>query len=208
MIIRTILYLFAIVCSNLLVARFGLPGMLISSLLLIPFDFVIRAYFHERLRGIQLMVVLAGLVATGALITFAFNANAIRIGIGSVCAFVFANAAASAFYQVFMRKDLLIKVNGSDVVAIIVDSLVFQAIAFGTVVWPVTAGQMALKIIGGFFWYLVLFKCGTRTGKFTGEGYGSFYILPTLSLTYDKSYIILDVQWGCWYVGLTWDREL
>ena len=49
--IKYILYIIAFVFANLLVQYFGAKGLLLSSLFLIPFDFIMRCLFHEKNKG-------------------------------------------------------------------------------------------------------------------------------------------------------------
>ena len=46
---------------------------------------------------------------------------------------------------------------GSDVAAMLVDSLVFQYVAFGGIDFWIVLGTFALKTLGGLFWYWVVF---------------------------------------------------
>lgn len=152
-----IFYLGAIVAANLLVSYFGPWGLLISSTLLIPFDFVLRCRFHERWRGLALVFRLGVLVSLGAGLTYLCNQEAYLIALGSMCAFIAANIGAGLFYQATLERAYLVKVNGSDLVAILIDSVVFQLIAFGQFKWYIMLGQSTIKFIGGLFWYYVLF---------------------------------------------------
>ncbi len=158
MLVRISMYLAVIVVANLLVNRFGQPGLLISSALLIPFDFVIRCYFHERWKGYKLVRNLGILIGLGALTTFLINHNALMIALGSCAGFVVANIVGGLFYQATIKQRSFVKVNGSDFVAIIADSIVFQLVAFANVDARVMLGQIAIKIVGGLFWYWILFK--------------------------------------------------
>jgi uncharacterized PurR-regulated membrane protein YhhQ (DUF165 family) len=59
---------------------------------------------------------------------------------------------------VFIKKSYFIKVNGSDAIGILIDSIIFQIIAFEIIDIKVMLWQFLLKIIGGFFWYWLIFK--------------------------------------------------
>lgn len=150
------LFLISIILGNLLVHELGRWGVLITSFVFIPFDFVIRCYIHELYTGKKLYVILFSIICLGALATYITNHDAKNIAIGSVSGFAIASLAGSLFYQLSLKQIPLIKVNGSDIIALIVDSIIFQLIAFGSIVWAVTSWQIAVKILGGLLWYYIL----------------------------------------------------
>jgi uncharacterized PurR-regulated membrane protein YhhQ (DUF165 family) len=155
--IRIILYLTAFIIANFLVLFFGKYGLLLSSLFLIPFDFVMRCLFHEKWKGKELILKLGLIVLSASVLTFLINFNAQNIAIGSAGGFIAAQIFAGIFYQLFIKKSYFIKVNGSDAVGILVDSIVFQFLAFGTFNIYIMISQFILKIFGGLFWYWILF---------------------------------------------------
>lgn len=154
---RVIAYMIAIVLANLLVLYLGALGLVFTALFLIPFDFVLRCTFHESLKGWRLILFFFVLVCVASIITYGINANAKAIALGSIGGLVSATIASSIFYQLNIKRKAIVKVNGSDIVAIICDTIVFQLLAFGVVDWNVTAGQVLMKAAGGFFWYWILF---------------------------------------------------
>lgn len=158
MVIRIIVYVGAVVLANFLVLHYGQVGLLFSSLLLIPFDFVLRCYFHEQWKGVSLVWRLGLLVGAASLTTYLINHATKNIALGSASGFVVANIFAGLYYQAFIKKSNFVKVNGSDVVAIVVDSITFQLIAFGSINVMVMVGQMVIKALGGLMWYLILFR--------------------------------------------------
>lgn len=153
------LFLIAFVTANLLVKHFGVYGLWISSTILIPFDFVCRCVIHERLKGYKLLSTLFFLTLLAGVITIAVNHDAVQIALASIAGFTAAQIAAGLFYQAALaeRKSLFVKVNMSDLVGIIFDSLIFQLIAFSHFNPLVTGGQVAIKFIGGLFWYWLIF---------------------------------------------------
>lgn len=157
--ITTILisYLISIVIGNLIVYHLGRWGVLITSFIFIPFDFVIRCYIHEVFRGRRLYTVLFSVISLGAICTYVINSGAGSIALGSVAGFIFAGIVGSIVYQILIYKRAFYKVNGSDFAALITDSILFQLVAFNSVVWAVTSGQIVVKILGGLLWYYVLF---------------------------------------------------
>lgn len=157
MVIRILIYVAAVVLANLLVLWFGKYGLLLSSSLLIPFDFVMRCYFHERWKGATLILKLGVLILSAAVATYIINRESLPIALGSVSGFIVANIIAGMVYQSLIDKPPLYKVNGSDLVAIAVDSVVFQAVAFGVFDPWIMFGQTAIKFLGGLLWYWILF---------------------------------------------------
>lgn len=151
-------YLIAFISANLIVKHFGAHGLWFSSFFLIPFDFVARCVLHETYKGSKLIFLISFLTAAAAVATVVINSDATNIAEGSVVGFIFSQILSGIFYQLTIKKDTFIKVNGSDAVGIIFDSIVFQLIAFGLIEWQVTAGQILIKILGGFLWYIILFK--------------------------------------------------
>lgn len=153
-------FLTAFVAANLIVKHFGAYGLWISSLLLIPLDFVCRCIIHEKLRGFKLLATLFILTMLAATITILINANAVQVALASICGFAAAQVTAGLFYQIALaqHKSYFVKVNLSDLVAIVFDSIMFQWVAFSVISPQVTGGQILIKFIGGLFWYWIFFK--------------------------------------------------
>lgn len=152
-------FLITLTASNLLVKHYGAPGLWISSFALIPFDFVARCIIHERYSGAKLFLALFSLTLCAALVTLLINWDAKNIALASICGFLSAQLAAGIFYQRFkQRSSWFFKVNISDLIAIVADSIVFQFVAFNLFDWHITAGQIVIKFAGGLLWYWILFK--------------------------------------------------
>lgn len=156
--ISYLIYIIAFVFANLLVQYFGNIGLIFSSLFLVPFDFIMRCFFHEKFKGKKLVFKLGLLVLLSSIITYIINFNTFNIALASCIGFLFAQVFASLFYQIFINKSYFIKVNGSDAIAIIIDSFIFQLIAFNEINIIITFSQFVLKLFGGFFWYWIIFK--------------------------------------------------
>lgn len=135
----------------------GQNALIFTAVFLVPFDFVLRAYFHERWKGKKLIRNLGIIIIIGGILTYLINSNALHIAAGSTAGFLVANIAASLYYQALIKKSYFVKVNGSDLFAIIADSFVFQYIAFNNVSLNVMSAQIALKITGGLLWYWIIF---------------------------------------------------
>jgi uncharacterized PurR-regulated membrane protein YhhQ (DUF165 family) len=157
-VIKISIYLIAFVIANLIVFFFGSTGLIFTALFLIPFDFVMRCLFHETWKGKELILKLGLIVISASLITFVINKDALNIALGSSIGFILSQIFAGIFYQVFIKKSYFIKVNGSDAVGILIDSIAFQLIAFGIIDYKIMASQFILKRIGGLFWYWIIFK--------------------------------------------------
>jgi uncharacterized PurR-regulated membrane protein YhhQ (DUF165 family) len=157
-VIKISLYLLAFVLANFIILWFGPKGLIFTSLFLIPFDFVIRCMFHEQWKGKELIIKLGLLVLIASIITYVINKNSLNIALGSCFGFIMAQIFAGIFYQAFIKESYFIKVNGSDFIGIIVDSIVFQTIAFNFVDIKISISQILLKVLGGLFWYWIIFK--------------------------------------------------
>lgn len=165
-VIKISLYLIAFILSNFIIVWFGAQGLIFTSLFLIPFDFVLRCMFHEQWKGKELIVKLGSLVIGASLITYFINRDSLNIALASSLGFISAQIFAGIFYQAFIKKSYFIKVNGSDFVGIIVDSIIFQIVAFNFIDIKVSAGQIILKVLGGLFWYWIIFKKLKLQNKF------------------------------------------
>lgn len=161
--IKVSTYLAAIVLSNFIVHWMGKDGLIFTAMFLIPFDFVMRCYFHEKWNGKELILKLGTLTILGSALTFAMNQETSSIAIGSAMSFFAAQIMAGLFYRINLHRSYFVKINGSDLVAIIVDSLIFQVIAFQEVSEDIFFAQVFLKFIGGLFWYTLLFRKGQRS---------------------------------------------
>lgn len=81
-----------------------------------------------------------------------------NIAVASLLGFTAAQITSGILYQLLIKQPTFIKVNGSDIVAIVFDSIVFQLIAFGMFNENVTIGQIIIKFTGGLIWYFIIFK--------------------------------------------------
>ena len=58
-------------------------------------------------------------------------------------------------YHALRRRPELVRINGSNVVAAAVDSVLFPTLAFGALFPLVILGQWAAKVAGGALWSLI-----------------------------------------------------
>jgi uncharacterized PurR-regulated membrane protein YhhQ (DUF165 family) len=162
--ILIILYLTAIVAANLLVAQFGVSVVILNAFVFIGLDLTTRDALHEQWHGRNLWAKMAALIAMGSLLSALLNWHAAPIALASFIAFAGAGIADTVTYQLLGDKTRFIRMNGSNVIAAGVDSILFPAIAFGLpLLLPVMAGQFVAKVLGGFVWSLILLQVRKRT---------------------------------------------
>jgi hypothetical protein len=145
-------YVAAMVTANLLVWWLGPWFSPVNAFLLIGLDLTMRDVMHERLNRWQL----AGVIATGGLLTYILNPSAAFIAIASTTAFVAAALADWAAYSALRSRPWMVRANGSNVVGAAVDSILFPTLAFGVFMPAVIALQFAAKVGGGAIWSLVM----------------------------------------------------
>jgi uncharacterized PurR-regulated membrane protein YhhQ (DUF165 family) len=170
-----VLYLAAIVIANLAVTygleRFGVTGGVAASIttafLLIGLDITARDALHERWYRRGLVWKMGALIASGSVISALINIESGRIAAASFVSFAVANLADALVYHVLHRRPRLLKINGSNVVTSLVDSLLFPTLAFGAVMPLAMLAEFVAKAGGGFVWSLIL-----RRRAFEGEGVG------------------------------------
>lgn len=156
-VIKISLYLVAFILANFIVLWFGRTGLIFTALFLIPFDFIMRCIFHETWKGKELIFKLGSLVLIASTATYLINSETKNIALGSAFGFIAAQIFAGIFYQLVIKKQYWIKVNGSDAVGILIDSMVFQLVAFNNINSFVTLSQFGMKLLGGIFWYWLIF---------------------------------------------------
>lgn len=152
-----VLYLSAAVAANFSVLIFGPISTPINAFVLIALDLVTRDALHERWHK-HLWRNMFALIATGSVITYIINADAVRIAVASTVAFLATGITDTVVYHALRRFPRLKRVVGSNAVSALVDSIVFPVIAFGGPIWWVTLGQWVAKVLGGYFWAVILTK--------------------------------------------------
>jgi uncharacterized PurR-regulated membrane protein YhhQ (DUF165 family) len=154
-----VLYLVAIVLANLSITQFG-PGVaVLNAFLFIGLDLTTRDRLHEKWQGHNLWPRMLTLIAAGSLLSYALNQNAGPIALASFLAFLLSGLVDAGVYSLLHNRPYWQKVNGSNVVSALVDSLVFPLLAFGwPPLWGVIVGQFAAKVVGGWVWSLILAK--------------------------------------------------
>lgn len=151
------LYLAAIVAANLLVVTLGPQIAVLNAFLFIGLDLTTRDALHEAWRGPGLAWKMAVIIAAGSILSYALNRDAGQIALASFVAFGASASLDAATYALLGDRAYLIKVNGSNIVGALVDSIIFPALAFGLpLAWPIVAGLFVAKVIGGAVWSIVL----------------------------------------------------
>lgn len=154
--IYVILYLLAAAAANLTIAQFG-PGLaIVVGFLFVGLDLTARDKLHDAWGGRGLYWKMPALILAGGLLSYAINRNAGPIALASLAAFGAAGLVDALAYQLLGRQRYLVRANGSNVPAALVDSLVFPTIAFGGFLPGIVAGQFLAKALGGFVWSLAL----------------------------------------------------
>ena len=146
------IYLVAIVSANLLVSAFGQPALIVTAFILIPFDLVTRDILHEEWDGRGIQYKMPALILSGSLLTYMMNVDAGRIAVASVAAFGSAGVVNWIVYEVLRKRSRMIKMNASNALAAITDSVMFPIIAFEVVSAGLCVSQASMKMVGGFFW--------------------------------------------------------
>lgn len=152
-------YLGAIVSANWLVSQYG-PGISIwTALAFIGLVITTRDHLHDSWLGKNLKVKMFFLVLTGSVLSLLFNAG--RIALASFIAFLLSETVDALIYHRLLKEPKWLRVNGSNLLSALVDSVVFPVLAFGfpLLIW-VMAGQFLAKTIGGAGWFFVLEKIG------------------------------------------------
>lgn len=153
-------YLAAIVAANLSIVYFGPTAAIWNAGILIAFDLTARDGLHEIWKGHKLWPKMTALIAAGSGLSWWLNADAAQIAIASFVAFGLAGLSDALTYAVLGDKPRLVKMNGSNFVSSLVDSLVFVGVA--GLPWVIVPGQIAAKIIGGLVWSVIFLKLQTQ----------------------------------------------
>lgn len=150
------LYLAAILMANLVITVWGPAASIVTAFLLIGLDLTVRDGLHEAWKGRGLWWKMALLIGSGSMLSWILNRNAGSIALASFVAFAAAGAVDALTYHSLHRHERFFKVNGSNAVSALIDSLIFPTLAFGGLLPGIVAGQFAAKVAGGFLWALLL----------------------------------------------------
>lgn len=151
-------YLFAIVASNLLVARYGQIALVFTAWVLIPFDLVARDILHGRWEGPTLWPRIVLLIHAGALITLALNWEAWRVAVASVTAFAVGTVVNTALFARWDWMPRLWRMTSTNSVVALIDSTLFPILAFGLLSWEISFLQFVSKSVGAYAWAVIVNK--------------------------------------------------
>ena len=146
------LFLAAVLAANLAVSHFGQSALPFTAFILIPFDMVVRDALHETWRGRGLWLRMALLISTGSILTALLSWDAKQIAIASFTAFLLSGVSNALVYHLLDNQRRIFKMNASNLVAAMVDSIVFPVIAFSSVSIGLCIAQAGSKFVGGLIW--------------------------------------------------------
>ena len=158
--LQSLLYVSAIVCANLAVARFGPVAMPVIAFVLIGLDLTLRDRLHDHWQGRLLWLRMCSLIAIAGGVSYIANPASGVIAAASVAAFCLASLADAAAYQLLGARTWAVRVNGSNVVGAAVDSILFPLLAFGAVPPAIVLAQLVAKVAGGMLWAFVIARLG------------------------------------------------
>jgi queuosine precursor transporter len=144
-------YLLAIVVANLVVTLFGKAGLILTAVVLIPFDLFARDILHTTWYDHNLKARMAGLILAGSAISFALNRATIKVAIASCVSFALAAGIDFEAFQVLYSKGTRVRMHGSNIFSSLADSAAFVTLVFGFSLGTILA-QWALKFAGSAAW--------------------------------------------------------
>lgn len=159
-------YLGANILANLLLLFFGPAMTLFNATVFIGFDLTTRDRLHSVWAGRGLFWKMGALIAAGGFASWAISGGgAGPIALGSALAFFASGAADAVAYGLLGRYAPMLRVNGSNIVSALVDSVVFPLVVNAVapvpffpvaILGPLILGQFAVKVFGGAMWSFLL----------------------------------------------------
>lgn len=151
------LYLLAVVLANGLVTLFGQSALPFTAFVLIPFDLLARDVLHEKWKKDQLWFRMTLLILSGSLMSYVTSIASARVSLASAISFLLCGFSNAVIYHLLdsLKFNRMIRMNGSNAVAAVVDSIVFPCIAFSSVIMYLSFAQAVSKFIGGLVWTLL-----------------------------------------------------
>lgn len=150
------IYLLAIAAANLLVSHLGPAIAILNAVCFIGLDLSTRDQLHEQWGGRWLWPRMLALIVTGGALSLLLGGSG-RVALASCVAFIAAGSVDTLVYLALGGRARRIKVNGSNLAAAMVDSILFPLLAFGwPISWPIVLGQLGAKVLGGAGWALLL----------------------------------------------------
>lgn len=149
-------YIASITTANLLVAKYGPVVVIANAFVFIGFDLAIRDYLHDAWNANRKR--LAGLIAVAGIVSYALNPATGIIAVASTVAFSTAAVVDWFVYYSLRGRAWQKRSNASNAAGAVVDSVLFPAIAFGSMLPAIVIGQIAAKIFGGAVWTMLIAK--------------------------------------------------
>jgi len=146
------LFLCAAVAANMAVSAYGQSALVFTAWVLIPFDLVTRDVLHEKWGKSGVWPRMIALIAAGGLLTWIVNLDAARVALASVLAFVCSATINALVYHACRNKSRLMRMNTSNALAAVADSIIFPVVAFELVDLALCGTQAMSKFFGGVFW--------------------------------------------------------
>jgi uncharacterized PurR-regulated membrane protein YhhQ (DUF165 family) len=154
----TVSFLSTIPIANFLINNFGVvcitngpclipvaPGLMApSGVLMIGVALALRDALHERLSR----WIIVALIASGAVLSLSFSPPALAGA--SAVAFLFSELADFAVYDRFRKRAMAAAVLVSGAIGAVLDSMIFSALAFGTIKWA--PGLILAKCYASIFY--------------------------------------------------------
>jgi len=161
--IAVVFYLLTIVAANLIVSSYGMVNVFagisvvhVTAFLLIAPDFTLRDYIHDKWKD-NWKKNMSILIITGSIITYLLNTDSLNIAVASTVAFFSAAVIDSIVYKYMEKHKWFYRVNTSNFLSTVTDSIIFLSIAFGFSIVPIII-QILAKYSGAFIWSLILNK--------------------------------------------------
>lgn len=152
--IYPIIYIFALIAANLLVAFIGPWFSIVNSFVLIGLDLTLRDKLHDKWNGNPFKI--GALIVVAGAISYLLNPASGQIAIASVVAFCLSMVADSFVYQKLINQSWKKRTTGSNLAGAAVDSITFPTIAFGSLMPEIVALQFISKVVGGFVWTKII----------------------------------------------------
>jgi len=153
-------FIVAVVVANLAVTHYGKWALPFTAFFLIPFDMVARDLIHRKLgyRPTKRMMFehIGTIILIGGLLSYFINQDSKQIAIASSLTFIAVGLVNTVIYEWCRHLKESARMIFSNFIASLVDSAMFQLIAFGVLDVSLFITQSAAKTIGGVFWILVL----------------------------------------------------
>lgn len=147
-------YIAAMVAANLSIAHFGPWISPVNAFVFIGLDLTLRDKLHDKWGGS--IPKMAALILVASAVSYAVNPAAGRIALASFLAFAISAAVDWIAYTKLRNRPYMERVNGSNIVGAVADSVLFPTLAFGVFMPWIVLGQLTAKVAGGFVWSLIL----------------------------------------------------